>query len=287
MSKSLKGLILFVSILGSIIYLSSGMIFGFSGVNDVISLRTDKVRENAFMGLSPKEMQKLITNNINQAKSGADATIENILIKEEELVKLKAQQKTVDQEVNQTKEWLRKAIDWANKNPDGVYTSPSGKKYSFAQVKEEVGKKNKRLISISETKGKIDHQISQYEVFVADAKKQVDNYLNQVAQIKSKSDMAIADLTLRREIARGYSDLSNGKTIQAESFNNVEQMLGFVQDKLRSYDAVDYREQKIKENEPGIDFGTEKEKDESPFEEAARLLTTSEKNAIPKDEVQF
>ena len=78
-----------------------------------------------------------------------------------------------------------------------------------------------------------------------------------LSQIKGKSDMAIADLTLRQEIAKGYSDLSNGKTIQAESFNNVEQMLGFVQDKLRSYDAIDYREQRMKENEPGIDFGTE------------------------------
>lgn len=263
------------------------MIFDFSSVNSVISFRTDEVRGNTFLKLSPKEMQKLIADNISQAKSGADATIENILIKEEELVKLKAQQKTVDQEINQTKEWLGKAIAWAKKNPNEIYTSPSGKNYSFAQVEEEVGNKNKRLKSLNETKVNIDHQISQYEAFVTDAKKQVDNYLNQVAQIKSKSDMAIADLTLRQEISKGYSDLSNGKTIQAESFNNVEQMLGFVQNKLRSYDAVDYREQRVKENEPGIDFGTEKEKVESPFEEAARLLTDSNKTANPKTEVQF
>lgn len=287
MTKSLKGLILFVLFFGSIIYFGCGMIFDFSSVNSVISFRTDEVRGNTFLKLSPKEMQKLIADNISQAKSGADATIENILIKEEELVKLKAQQKTVDQEINQTKEWLGKAIAWAKKNPNEIYTSPSGKNYSFAQVEEEVGNKNKRLKSLNETKVNIDHQISQYEAFVTDAKKQVDNYLNQVAQIKSKSDMAIADLTLRQEISKGYSDLSNGKTIQAESFNNVEQMLGFVQNKLRSYDAVDYREQRVKENEPGIDFGTEKEKVESPFEEAARLLTDSNKTANPKTEVQF
>lgn len=287
MSKSLKGLIIFVLFFGSIAYFGAGLIFGFSNVNSIISFRTDEVRGNTFLKLSPKEMQKLITDNINQAKSGADATIENILVKEEELVKLKARQKEIGKEISQTKDWLEKAVSWAKENPNGVYTSPSGKKYSFAEVEIAVSDKNKRFKSLTETKATIDHQIKQYEIFVAEAKKQVDNYLNQVAQIKSKSDMAIADLTLRQEIARGYSDLSNGKTIQAESFSNVEQMLGFVQDKLRSYDAIDYREQRMKEGEPGIDFGIEKEKAESPLEEATRLLSTTDKTTNPKTEVQF
>lgn len=284
MTKFAKGLIMFVLMIGSVSYVGAGLIFGFDNVHSFIGFRTDEVRENTFVKLTPKEMAHLIETNLSAAKQGADATIENVLLKEEELAKQKAQRDSLAKELAQLKEILQRAVAWSTANPGGIYTSPNGKKYSFGQVELDLTLKNQRFKTLNESVTKLDNQIAQYEKFILNAKKQVDGYLSQVAKLKSKSDMAIADLTLRESLAKNYSNLGDGKSIEAGNFKNVEQMLGFVQNKLRSYDAIQYRQEHMSQQEVSdIDFGVKKEDFGNSFDEATKLLsgkTSSQNNGI-------
>ena len=289
MTKVMKAIIILTLIVTSIGYIGSGMIFGFDNVNTIVGIRADNMKEKGFMKLSPQEMRQLISGNLKKAERGADNVIEEMLAKEEELASRKAQRAAYEKELAQLKSMLKRAIEWADANPNGTYRAADGTEYSFADVSADVAKKTQRVKALSGFIAQLNQQITRYEQFVFTAKTKVDDYLAQVAKVKTNADVALTDLTLRQGLANSYSDLNDGESISANNFTNVEQMLSFVQNKLRAYDAIEYRQARAVPKS-GLDYGVIEETKQSPFDEAREIISgkkTTAQNSKQKPGINY
>lgn len=283
--RAFKGLIMFLVILGCVGYAGSGFLFGFDKVNKIISFRTEEVREGGFLKLNIKEMRALIASDLKAAESGADDVIVNVLANEEELARKIAQRDSYAKEQSLLKQRLSRAVAWAEAHPGQVYVADDGKKYSFSEVEADTAKKNERYKSLQSFIAQLDQQIKQYQQFIFTAKNQINDYLAEVSKMKSTADMALTDLSLRKNLAKNFGALNGVRAINADSFSSVEQMLGYVQSKLRADDAVQYR-QKQMGDVPGISWGASDTADSGVFEEAKSLITGGQKGT-QTGEIEF
>lgn len=271
MTRATKGGLILVILVLATVYFGSGTILGFDNVHEFLSLKKQDVRAEAFLNLSTKDMERLILKNVDTAERGADGAIENILMREEQLARIRAQRQEFITERDGLREMLTRAVAWAKANPGGVYKSPDGKEYSFAQITADVAQKTQRLKAVEGFIVDADGQISQYEKYILDANTKVNEYLASVVRLKNKATLEMTDLSLRREIEKSFSDLGSGKKVSADSFKDVEGMLAAVQNELRTYKAVDSREDRVKKS-GDLTYGVAKTPDVSVIDEAESVL---------------